>query len=646
MRRPWPISLILAVLAFLLSLSAYAHAAQAEPAASQPAAFWAAKAPMGEVIQRIRTEEAWIWEASSLLVRFKADWRKSTESVQLSLAELGSKRPDLNFNDPQTQRILLGMPPTGEEQLLLAWDQKRLAWFDDKSGVSSDHGIFDGQQAKMQVRHLDTGQEYCSLDKTPRKVGAAALSALGMGRIAWPSVWWSPFDETARSYLLPPLSACQDHGVVHRDGKPYRLISRHVGPAKQELWVNAETGHIERLKAWAFPPVALEEFDRVNAARARALMTAMVESFLADEAFQSAAEAVRGRMDQSPDWLQAFATKFESARVGEILRESPGDYSSISAKVWLELLRDEGLLGGQFEAIQNGAARELQARPALLVEAEDRAMETLKRQTGFGPVPQSEYVFLDWREAAPGKLFPFHQVMTVFAATAAKAGVVDLVRSMEVIELAVDKPLPDDLFAMEFKEGAQVYDWGHVPPLFYQYKKTFTEEEWGQILKQAEDLEKRKQEIADQRLSLVGKPAPAIRAEKWLNTEPLDWTQLRGKLTVLHFFAEWSPASVGEIPRILNWRKEHPAEGLVFLGVHAAAASDEKLNRLIQERAIEYPIAIDQPIRQGASWGETFANYRVTALPRCVLVDGEGKVALEGALDEVLAEAVRRVEKE
>jgi hypothetical protein len=55
----------------------------------------------------------------------------------------------------------------------------------------------------------------------------------------------------------------------------------------------------------------------------------------------------------------------------------------------------------------------------------------------------------------------------------------------EVIETEVDRPLPDDLFVLDFEEGVEVHDELHADvPLSYRYRKDRTPQEWQALIDQ------------------------------------------------------------------------------------------------------------------------------------------------------------------
>ncbi|NIM11477.1 MAG: redoxin domain-containing protein [Candidatus Aminicenantes bacterium] len=137
------------------------------------------------------------------------------------------------------------------------------------------------------------------------------------------------------------------------------------------------------------------------------------------------------------------------------------------------------------------------------------------------------------------------------------------------------------------------------------------------------------------RIKMIGAPAPELPAETWINCEPLNLEDLKGKAVVIVFWAPWSEPSRRMIPLLLKNYNQYKDEGLVVIGISKiyGSYSDDTRHKdnvpkeveisLIHEFArrykITYPVAISDA-------GGVFETYGVRGIPALFLIDKEGIV--------------------
>jgi thiol-disulfide isomerase/thioredoxin len=135
-------------------------------------------------------------------------------------------------------------------------------------------------------------------------------------------------------------------------------------------------------------------------------------------------------------------------------------------------------------------------------------------------------------------------------------------------------------------------------------------------------------------LSFEGKPAPALRGEKFLGSKPPALAQLKGSPVLLFFWAHWCVDCKAEAPIITRLRSEFASKGLTVLGptrlygytaqVENAAPSDE-LAYIDAVRHRFYAGLLDMPVPISTY---NFDVYGASTTPTLVLLDRAGKVAM------------------
>jgi thiol-disulfide isomerase/thioredoxin len=133
-------------------------------------------------------------------------------------------------------------------------------------------------------------------------------------------------------------------------------------------------------------------------------------------------------------------------------------------------------------------------------------------------------------------------------------------------------------------------------------------------------------------------------AISWLNSEPLEAEDFRGKVVLLDFWSVWCMPCLETFPALRRWHENYADTDLAIVGVTRyynyawdetrnsvvkelerdvpQAEEREVLGRFADQHHLAYPLAITAP---GSDYQQ---NYHVVSLPQTVLIDRQGKIRL------------------
>ena len=120
----------------------------------------------------------------------------------------------------------------------------------------------------------------------------------------------------------------------------------------------------------------------------------------------------------------------------------------------------------------------------------------------------------------------------------------------------------------------------------------------------------------------------------WVGTKPLKLADLKGKVVVVHFFAQGCINCVHNYPYYRAWSKKYAEDkDFVLIGIHTPEFDAEKdLDRLkgqLEKHKLTFPVAIDNDFATWKAWKNEY-------WPAIYLIDAEGRLkgVRSGELDD------------
>lgn len=119
-------------------------------------------------------------------------------------------------------------------------------------------------------------------------------------------------------------------------------------------------------------------------------------------------------------------------------------------------------------------------------------------------------------------------------------------------------------------------------------------------------------------------PAPNIQGiAAWINSPPLNMTQLRGNVVLVDFWTYSCINCIRSIPHVEAWEKEYGNDGLVIIGVSTPEFQFEhnytNVLNAVKQFGITYPVALDNNY---STW-EAFNNHY---WPADYVIDKNGNI--------------------
>ena len=125
------------------------------------------------------------------------------------------------------------------------------------------------------------------------------------------------------------------------------------------------------------------------------------------------------------------------------------------------------------------------------------------------------------------------------------------------------------------------------------------------------------------RLRIVGSPAPELKVETWLNSEPQDLAKLKGNVVLVWFFATWCPHCKETMPEVAGLVEQFKGKPFKVIGItnNTRDQTTETAKAFVADPQwkITYPAGVDKG-------GASSLDWEASGIPSAVLVDKKGIV--------------------
>ena len=132
-----------------------------------------------------------------------------------------------------------------------------------------------------------------------------------------------------------------------------------------------------------------------------------------------------------------------------------------------------------------------------------------------------------------------------------------------------------------------------------------------------------------------GYPAPDFQLQD-INGFYYRLSDIKGKVTVLNFWASWCTPCKIEMPAFQSVAEEYSMDEVIILGINVTNQDDiNNVLAFLQENGISFPILLDQS-------GSTSNLYQVFSMPTTYFIDKEGiirKVIIGGPVSKAAIRA-------
>lgn len=131
-------------------------------------------------------------------------------------------------------------------------------------------------------------------------------------------------------------------------------------------------------------------------------------------------------------------------------------------------------------------------------------------------------------------------------------------------------------------------------------------------------------------------------AANTIDGKKFDWTQLKGKVVVVDFWATWCAPCLAAMPHMEQVYEQFKSKGVVFVGFSMDTDRDQ-LDNFLANRQLKWPVILD-PVSAEDPWEIPAAlECGITSIPCMVLVGKDGKIIKHLQNSSILALELQKI---
>ncbi|RUL48653.1 redoxin domain-containing protein [Lysinibacillus antri] len=120
-----------------------------------------------------------------------------------------------------------------------------------------------------------------------------------------------------------------------------------------------------------------------------------------------------------------------------------------------------------------------------------------------------------------------------------------------------------------------------------------------------------------------------------MNGDPINLSDLRGKIVILNFWATWCPPCRAEMPHMQSFYEKNKDNGVEIIAVNLTALDEGKqaVEKFVNEYGLTFPVVLDEN-------GSVGKLYEILTIPTSYIIDAEGRIFQKfvGSMDEQIME--------